>query len=74
MSEQASKVENEAIPQWADGLYHAKGFFSEALVYRDDEALYIEHRGEDSAVVCFPLEMLQTLSTAIEANEELSQE
>ena len=45
MSEQAHKVKNEAIPGWAQGLYYAKGPFSEALVYCDDEALYFEHRG-----------------------------
>jgi hypothetical protein len=73
MSEQSSKVKNKAIPHWAEALYHAKGGFSEALVYHDEEALYIEHRGEDSAVVCLPFEILQTLTTAIEANEELSQ-
>ena len=71
MSEQAQKVRNEAIPQWAEGLYFAKGLFEEALVYRDDEAVYFEHRGDDSGIVRFPLEMLQTLTKAIEANEEL---
>jgi hypothetical protein len=40
MSEQASKIEHEAIPQWAEGLYYNKGLFSEVLVYHDDEALY----------------------------------
>jgi hypothetical protein len=71
MSEQAQEVRNEAIPQWAEGLYFAQGHFSEALLYRDDEALYFEHRGPDSGIVRFPLEMLQTLTTTIEANEEL---
>jgi hypothetical protein len=71
MSEQAQEVSNEAIPQWAEGLYFAQGRFSEAVVYRDDEALYFEHRGPDSGIVRFPLEMLQTLTTTIEANEEL---
>ena len=45
MSEQARKIEHEAIPQWAQGLYYDKGLFSEVLVYYDDEALYLEHRG-----------------------------
>jgi hypothetical protein len=71
MSEQAQKVRNEAIPQWAEGLYFAQGRFSEALVYRDDEALYFEHRGPDSGIVRFPIEMLQTLTRVIEADEEL---
>jgi hypothetical protein len=49
MSEQAYKVKNGAIPEGAQGLYYAKGPFSEALVYRDDVALYFEHRGEIAA-------------------------
>jgi hypothetical protein len=39
MSEQARKVKNEAIPQWAEGPYSNKGLFSEELVYHDDEAI-----------------------------------
>ena len=39
MSEQARKIEYEAIPQWAEGLYYNKGLSSEALVYYDDEAI-----------------------------------
>jgi hypothetical protein len=39
MSEQARKLEHEAIPQWAGGLYYNKGLSSEALVYYDDEAI-----------------------------------
>jgi hypothetical protein len=71
MSEQAQEVRNEAIPEGAEGLYFAQGHFSEALLYRDDEALYFEHRGPDSGIVRFPLGMLQTLTRTIEANEEL---
>ena len=70
MSEQAQKVRNEAIPEETEGLYYAKGPFEEALVYRDDSAVYFEHRGEDSGVVRFPLEMFQTLTEAIEAEQE----
>ncbi len=70
MSEQAHKVKNEAIPGWAQGLYYAKGPFSEALVYRDDEALYFEHRGGNSGIVRFSFEMLETLKTAIEEEPE----
>jgi hypothetical protein len=39
MSEQARKVKNEAIPQWAEGPCYNKGLFSEVLVYHDDEAI-----------------------------------
>jgi hypothetical protein len=70
MSEQARKIEHEAIPQGAEGIYYAKGLFEEALVYHDDEALYIEHRGQDSGIVRFPLEMLQTLTEVIEEENE----
>jgi hypothetical protein len=38
MSEQARKIEHEAVPQRAEGLYYNKGLSSEALVYYDDEA------------------------------------
>jgi hypothetical protein len=70
MSEQAHKVKNGAIPERAEGLYHAKGAFGEALVYRDDEALYFEHRGEDSGIVRFSFEMLETLKTVMEEEQE----
>jgi hypothetical protein len=66
MSEQARKVKNKAIPEWAQGLYYNKGLFSEALVYHDDEALYFEVRGKDSGVVRFSFEMLETLGEVIE--------
>jgi hypothetical protein len=73
MSEQARKIEHEAIPQWAQGLYYNKGLFSEALVYHDDEALYFELRGKDDAVVRFSYEMLETLKEVIE-DEQTSEE
>ena len=66
MSEQARKVRNEAIPQWAEGLYYNKGLFSEAVLYYDDEALYFEVRGKDSGIVCFSYEMLETLKEVVE--------
>jgi hypothetical protein len=66
MSEQARKIEHEAIPQWAQGLYYNKGIFSEVLVYHDDEAIYFELRGKDSSVVRFWFEMLETLKEVIE--------
>ena len=70
MSEQARKIEHEAIPQWAEGLYYNKGLFSEVLVYHDDEALYFECRGKDSGIVRFSFEMLETLNEVVEEIEE----
>jgi hypothetical protein len=43
---------------------------SEVLVYHDDEALYVEHRGKESGVVRFSFEMLQTLTEVVEEIEE----
>ena len=70
MSEQARKIENEAIPQWAEGLCYDKGLISEILVYHDDEALYIEHRGKESGIVRYSFEMLKTLTEVVEEIEE----
>jgi hypothetical protein len=67
MSEQARKIQNEAIPQWAERLYYNKGLFDEALAYYDDEALYFEVRGKDSGIVRFSFEMLETLKQVVEA-------
>ena len=53
MSEQASKVRNKAVPEWAEGLYFNQGLFTEVLVYHDDEAVYFECRGKDGGIVCF---------------------
>jgi hypothetical protein len=69
MSEQARKVKHEAIPQWAEGLYYNKGLFNEAVVYYDDDALYFEVRGQDSGIVRFSYEMLETLKQVV-AEEE----
>jgi hypothetical protein len=74
MSEQARKVRNEAVPQWAEGLYYNnnnnnRGLFSEALVYYDDEALYFELRGKDSGIVRFSYEMLETLKVVVEEQD-----
>ncbi len=66
MSEQSRKVKNEAIPQWAEGLYYNKGLFSEALVYYDHEAVYFEVKGKDSGIVRFTFEMIEALKDAIE--------
>jgi hypothetical protein len=70
MSEQAYKVKNGAIPEGAQGLYYAKGPFSEAVVYRDDVALYFEHRGGNSGIVRFSFAMLESLSKVVEEIEE----
>ena len=70
MSEQARKVKNEAIPEWAEGLYYNKGLFSEALVYYDDEAIYFEVKGKDSGVVRFTFEMIESLKDVVEDEEE----
>jgi hypothetical protein len=70
MSEQARKVRNEAIPEWAEGLYYNKGLFDEAVLYYDDEALYFEVRGKDSGIVRFSFEMLETLKQVVEDEEE----
>jgi hypothetical protein len=66
MSEQARKVRNEAIPQWAEGLYYNKGLFDEAVIYYDDKALFFEVRGKDSGIVRFSFEMLETLKQVVE--------
>jgi hypothetical protein len=74
MSEQARKVKNKAIPEWAQGLYYNTGLITEVLVYYDEEALYFECRGKDSGIVRFSFEMLETLATVIEEEKEDSQE
>jgi hypothetical protein len=74
MTEQARKIKHEAIPQWAEGLYYNKGFFSEVLVYHDDQALYFECKGKDSGIVRFSFEILDTLKTVIEEEQEDSGE
>jgi len=50
MSEQARKVKHEAVPRWAEGLYYNEGILDEALVYYDEEVLYVEGRGKDSGI------------------------
>jgi hypothetical protein len=74
MSEQARKIAHEAIPEGAEGLYYNKGFFSEALIYHDDEALYFEVRGKESGIVRLSFEMLETLKTVIEEEEDPTKE
>ena len=70
MAEEAREMKHKAIPEWAEGLYYNKGLFSEVLVYYDDEALYFEVRGKDSGIVRFSFEMLETLTTVIEEENE----
>jgi hypothetical protein len=73
MSEQAQKVKNKNIPEWAEGLYYTSGLMSEVLVYHDDEAIYIEHKGKDSGVVRFTFEMIEGLKIVEdEAEHEVS--
>src|SRR5215211_628630 len=69
MSEQAQKVKNKNIPEWAEGLYYNSGFISEVLVYHDDAAIYFEHRGTESGIVRFSFEMIECLKI-VEDEEE----
>ena len=74
MSEQAQKVENKAIPQWAEGLYYNSGLMSEVLVYHDNEAIYIEHKGKESGIVRLTFEMIEGLKIVEEEESADSQE
>ena len=69
MSEQARRVENKAIPEWAEGLYYSSGLMSEVLVYYDEEAIYFEHKGKDSGIVRFTFEMIEGLKIVEEEGE-----
>jgi hypothetical protein len=69
MSEQAQRVENKNIPEWAQGLYYSSGISSEIMVYYDDEAVYIEHRGKDSGIVRFTFEQIEGLKIVEEEEE-----
>jgi hypothetical protein len=68
MSEQARRVKNENIAEWAQGLYFTSGLIEEVLVYHDEEAIYFEHKGEGSGIVRFPFEMLEGLKMVEEEN------
>jgi len=70
MSEQAQRVKNKNIPEWAEGLYYNSGLIKEVLVYYDDEAIYFECRGKESGIVRFSHEMLETLKEVIEEEED----
>jgi hypothetical protein len=69
MSEQAQRVENKNIPQWAQGLYYSSGITSEVLVYYDDEAIYFEHKGKDSGIVRFTFEQIEGLKKVEEEEQ-----
>jgi hypothetical protein len=69
MSEQAQRVENKNIPQWAQGLYYSSGITSEVLVYYDEEAIYIEHKGKDSGIVRFTFEQIEGLKKVEEEEQ-----
>jgi len=73
MSEQARRVENKAIPEWAEGLYYSSGLMSEVLVYHDEEAIYVEHLGKDSGIVRFTFEMIEGLKIVEEEESADSQ-
>ena len=74
MSEQARRVKNKAIPEWAEGLYYNKGLFSEVLVYHDDESIYLEHEGKHSGIVRFSFGMLEGLKMVEEGESPDSKE
>jgi hypothetical protein len=73
MSEQAQEVKNKNIPQWAQGLYYDSGLIKEVLVYHDDESIYFEHKGKESGIVRFTLEMIEGLKIVEEENEDSPQ-
>ena len=74
MSEQAQKVENKAIPEWAEGLYYNSGLMAEVLVYHDNEAIYIEHKGKESGIVRLTFEMIEGLKIVEEEHSADSQQ
>jgi hypothetical protein len=67
--EEARRTEHEAIPEWAQGLYHNEGIFNEVLVYHDDEAIYFEHKGKESGIVRFTFEMIEGLKIVEEEEQ-----
>jgi len=70
MTEQARKVKNKVIPEWAEGLYYNSGLMKEVLVYHDDEAIYVEHLGKESGVVRLTFEMIEGLKIVEETEHE----
>jgi hypothetical protein len=74
MSEQAQKVKNKNVPEWAEGLYYTSGLMSEVLVYHDDESIYFEHKGKESGIVRYTFEMIEGLKIVEEEEAADSQE
>ena len=74
MSEQAQKVENKAIPDWAEGLYYSSGLMKEVLLYYDEEAIYFEYKGKESGIVRFTFEMIEGLKIVEEEQSTDSKE
>jgi hypothetical protein len=74
LSEQPRKVRNEAIPDWAEGLYYNKGLFTEVLIYHDDESIYFEHRGRESGIVRFPFELVEGLKIVEDREDEAEEQ
>jgi hypothetical protein len=74
MTEQAQRVENKNIPEWAQGLYYSSGITSEVLVYYDEEAIYFEHKGKDSGIVRYTFEQIEGLKIVEEEESTDAQE
>ena len=72
MSEQAKKVKNKNIPEWAQGLYYSSGRMSEVLVYHDEEAIDFEHRGTNGGIVRFTFEIIEGLKIIEDEEHEES--
>ena len=70
MSEQAQKVKNKNIPEWAEGLHYNSGLFKEVLVYHDEESIYLEYRGKESGIVRLTFEMIEGLKMVEGENED----
>jgi hypothetical protein len=69
MSEQAGRVANKAVPEWAQGLYYNSGLMKEVLLYHDDEAIYFEHKGKESGIVRFTFDQIEGLKVVEEEEE-----
>ncbi len=69
MTEQARTIRHKSMPEWAEGLYYNSGMFHEVLVYHDDEAIYVEHKGKEDGVVRFTFAMLEGLKIVEDEGE-----
>jgi len=74
MSEQAQKVKNKNIPEWAEGLSYSSGLMSEVLGYHDEESIFFEHRGKESGIVRFSFEMIEGLKIMEEESADSQEE